>query len=276
VSETLTFERRPFWKMTGSGNDFVFFDARSVPAGSLETAPAIEALCDRRRGIGADGVVFLDADTEHAYGIRYFNRDGSLAEFCGNASLCSVTLATELGAVGRGERFTFRTSSGPIPGRFSTNGPEVGMPPVADANPSFPAELEPGEERIGFARVGVPHLVVACADLEAVDVHARGRALRYLPSLKAGANVNFVGRRGSEWSYRTYERGVEEETLACGSGSVAAAAMLIRWSGERDPVRLITRSGAPLTVSFQDGSPVLSGEGRLVFQGVLRDVSPAL
>ena len=267
--------RRKFWKMTGSGNDFVFFDARDEAPGILEGAEAIGAICDRRRGVGADGVVFFESDREHAYGIRYFNRDGSLAEFCGNASLCSVRLAIELKVVDPGERFAFRTSSGVIAGRLAEDGPEVGMPPVADANPSFQADLETGESRIGFARVGVPHLVVACADVGAVDVARRGRALRHDPGLEAGANVNFVSRRGDDWTYRTYERGVEEETLACGSGSVAAAAMLIAWDGERAPVRLVTSSGAPLTISFKDGIPSLAGEGRLVFQGALRDVLPA-
>ena len=266
---------RSFWKMTGSGNDFVFIDARSESTGLLEGAETIDALCDRRRGVGADGVVFLERDPEHAYGIRYFNRDGTLAEFCGNASLCSVRLAVELGIVQPGERFTFLTSSGAIPGQFGADGPEVGMPVVADADPAFEASLETGERRIGFARVGVPHLVVGCDDVDLVDVENRGRALRFHPGLRAGANVNFVSRRGSGWTYRTYERGVEEETLACGSGSVAAAAMLVAWDGEPAPVTLITRSGAPLTVSFENGVPALAGEGRLVFQGQLRDVMPA-
>lgn len=266
---------RSFWKMTGSGNDFVFFDARSEPAGILESADAIGAICDRRRGVGADGVVFLEPDPEHTYGIRYFNRDGSLAEFCGNASLCSVRLASELGAVAPGQKFLFRTSSGVIPGCLGPAGPEVGMPPVLEANPSFSAALEPGETRIGYARVGVPHLVVACADVVSVDVEQRGRRLRNDPSLAAGANVNFVSRRGDDWTYRTYERGVEEETLACGSGSVAAAAMLVEWTDEPTPVKLITSSGAPLTISFNGGQSTLSGEGRLVFQGTLRDVLPA-
>lgn len=272
---SLTLGRRKFWKMTGSGNDFVFFDAREEAAGILEGAEAIGAICDRRRGVGADGVVFFESDPDNAYGIRYFNRDGSLAEFCGNASLCSVRLALELKVVEPEESFAFRTTSGVISGRLGEDGPEVGMPTVADANPAFQAELETDESRIGFARVGVPHLVVACADVAAVDVERRGRALRHDPSLVAGANVNFVSQRGESWTYRTYERGVEEETLACGSGSVAAAAMLIAWNGERAPVRLITSSGAPLTISFEDGKPSLAGEGRLVFQGTLRELLPA-
>ena len=274
------FPRRKFWKMTGSGNDFVFFDvraemgARPTSEPDLESAEAIGAVCDRRRGIGADGVVFLENDAECAYGIRYFNRDGSLAEFCGNASLCSVTLATELRIVSAGESFMFRTSSGPIPGRSTGAGSEVGMPAVADASRAFEAALEPGESRIGYARVGVPHLVVACGNVDDVNVPDRGRQLRHHPNLPAGANVNFVSRRGAVWTYRTYERGVEEETLACGSGSVATAAMLMEWTGEPGPVRLQTRSGAPLTVSFEGGRPTLAGEGRLVCEGTLRDVAP--
>jgi diaminopimelate epimerase len=274
VSRVLPGHRR-FWKMTGSGNDFVFFDARTEPAGDLEGPDAIGAICDRRRGVGADGVVFFESDAEEIYGIRYFNRDGSLAEFCGNASLCSVRLAAELGVVQPGQQFRFQTSSGVIPGRMGPQGPEVGMPPVLDANPAFDAALEDGESRIGFARVGVPHLVVACGDVSAVDVERRGRALRHDPGLRAGANVNFVSRRGPDWTYRTYERGVEEETLACGSGSVAAAAMLMAWNVERAPLTLITSSGAPLRISFNGDAPALSGEGRLVFEGTLRDVMSA-
>ena len=135
--------------------------------------------------------------------------------------------------------------------------------------------MEPGETRIGFARVGVPHLVVACADVLKVDVPRRGRSLRHHPRLQAGANVNFVARRGDEWTYRTYERGVEEETLACGSGSVATAAMLKAWNGEPGPLTLVTSSGAPLRISFNGPKPFLAGEGRLVFTGALRDLIPA-
>jgi diaminopimelate epimerase len=263
-----------FWKMTGSGNDFVFFDARSEAPGELEGARAIAAVCDRRLGIGADGVVFLESDPSHAFAIRYFNRDGTLAEFCGNASLCSVSLAAELGIVQPGVDFTFGTSSGALTGRFTSAGPQIAMPEIRDAEIAFPVSRETGEERIGFARVGVPHLVVLCDDVERVVVEARGRELRRLPSLPQGANANFVSRSNGGWTYRTYERGVEEETLACGSGSVAVAAMLAEWGIARAPVRLRTRSGADLVVSFEHGRPALAGEGRLVYEGRIRDLEP--
>jgi diaminopimelate epimerase len=267
---------RRFWKLTGSGNDFVFFDARADAPGILEGSEAIRALCDRRHGVGADGVVFIEPADSAAFGIRYFNRDGSLAEFCGNASLCSVTLARELGIIQPGADFIFQTSSGPISGRFgAADGPSVTMPAVSGAVAAYDTPLEEGEGRVGYARVGVPHLVVLCTNLEAVDVLKRGRQLRSLPSLPDGANANFVARGPQAWSYRTYERGVEDETLACGSGSVAVAALLTEWGATSGPVTLQTRSGAPLRVTLDGPVPRLHGEGRLVFEGRLREALPS-
>ena len=266
---------RAFWKMTGSGNDFVFFDARNEAPGTLETASAIGAICDRRRGVGADGVVFLENEAGRAFGIRYFNRDGSLAELCGNASLCSVTLASRLGIVSGADDFEFGTSSGPLRGRFRGNLPEIDTARVADEIAEFDTSHAKGETRIGFARVGVPHLVVLCEDLERVDVMSRGRELRRLPSLPEGANVNFVApANGGAWAMRTYERGVEEETLACGTGAVSTAALLRRWGVAQSPVSILTRSGERLSVTFRDdlSPPSLQGEGRLVYRGTLADI----
>jgi diaminopimelate epimerase len=271
--------RRPFWKMTGSGNDFVFFDARTEPAGVFESPEAVAAVCDRRLGVGADGVVFIERGDDLPFSIRYLNRDGSLAELCGNASLCSVSLACELGIAERGRPFRFGTTSGPLVGRVVAGQPEFDAPSVADATPAFQEPLEEGEERIGYAKVGVPHLVVLCANAAQMNVVERGRRLRHHRALPAGANANFVSRSPSGWTMRTYERGVEEETLACGTGAVATAALLRDWGLADEPVTIETRSGAPLVVRFgSDGSrtvPSLRGEGRLVFTGSLIDVPVA-
>jgi diaminopimelate epimerase len=269
-----------FWKMTGSGNDFVFFDARAVAPGPLESAPVIAAICDRRRGVGADGVVFVERHEALPFAIRYLNRDGSLAELCGNASLCSVALGRRLGIVGGDREFQFGTSSGPLTGRFVNGGPEIETPAGKDVQPAFPTPRESGESRIGFAKVGVPHLVVFCDDVETVDVIGRGRSLRYLRSLPAGANVNFVSpekKVTGRWAMRTYERGVEDETLACGTGAVATAVLLGVWQVASTPVTILTRSGVDLVVSFiRDPAggaiPSLRGEGRLVFEGTLEDI----
>ena len=265
---------RRFWKMTGSGNDFLFFDNRDGAHDDLADPVAIAALCDRRNGVGADGIVLIDASTTTAFGMRYYNRDGSLAEMCGNAALCSTRLARELGIAGPGD-FSFDTTSGPVTARLTSSDPEIDMVPVTGLDAAFHTPLGPGERRIGYARVGVPHLVVLCDDVGDVDVVIRGRALRHLDQLPDGANVNFVSRDPSSgtWSMRTYERGVEDETLACGTGTVATAALLRAWALASDGVDLLTRSGC--TVHAEGGTalrpPVLRGEGRVVFTGLLRD-----
>ena len=269
---------RPFWKLTGSGNDFVFFDNRDDAHNDLAAPPVIGALCDRRRGVGADGIVLIDADKEFAFGMRYFNRDGSLAEMCGNAALCSASLASALGIVDA-PAFAFQTSSGPVTARIRDGHPEIDMVPVTQLAATFNTPMQPGEQRIGYARVGVPHLVVLCDDVAPIDVATRGKALRHLPQLHDGANVNFVSRSSAtgEWSMRTYERGVEEETLACGTGTVAVVALLSPWAGITGNVTLLTKSGCRVTARDGDARqpPVLRGEGRIVYAGTLRDLFSA-
>lgn len=269
---------REFWKMSGSGNDFVFFDARHEPPGELERPSTVQAVCERKTGVGADGVVFIVPDDVYPFGIRYYNRDGSLAELCGNASLCTVALAAELGLLEPSGSISFATSSGPLVGTINSGVPEVHLPAPDQRALEFPEVLRSGELRIGYARVGVPHLVVLCADVDLAPVEERGRELRSTPQLPAGANVNFVSESGEGWVVRTYERGVEAETLACGTGAVATASVLAGWGLASLPVRLRTRSGAFLEVregASRAASPffVLRGEGRIVFTGRLRSLS---
>ena len=270
-----TLAGRRFWKMSGSGNDFVFFDNRDGRHDDLAAPDVIGAICDRRRGVGADGIVLIDQHERLAFGMRYYNRDGSLAEMCGNAALCSSRLARDLGVVGD-EDFTFETSSGPVTARFAGDTPEVDMVPVRELQMVFDTPLEPGELKAGFARVGVPHLVLLCQDVRAVDVVERGRRLRRLPELRDGANVNFVSQTDpqGQWAMRTYERGVEDETLACGTGTVATAALLAAWGLAREGVSLRTGSGLVLYATGGSAArpPVLRGEGRIVFEGILDDL----
>ena len=270
---------RAFFKLTGSGNDFVFVDARREPPGRLELADVVGAVCARGTGVGADGIVFFEpgSNSSERFSIRYLNRDGSLAMLCGNASLCSVRLAAELGIVEQGEDFAFGTSAGVARGRLTSDGPEIDLQPVAELQADAPFSLGEGERRIGFAMVGVPHVVILCDDIESIDVVGRGRPIRHDPGLEAGANVNFVGRDGGGWAMRTYERGVEAETLACGTGSVATAALLARWGESGPATEIRTRSGLPLKIRFRETAPgvvtpSLAGEGRIVFRGELVEV----
>jgi diaminopimelate epimerase len=268
---------RAFYKMSGSGNDFVFIDARTEPRGPLGEPDAIRRICARGTGVGADGIVFLEASDDADVRLTYINADASPADFCGNATLCTTRLATEIGA-GNPDGLRILTDSGLVSARIRDGLPEIDLQPVREVKPAASGiPVVRGEQRIGFALVGVPHLVIRCDDVETVDVVGRGRPLRSHQSLDAGANVNFVSK-GSDgrWKYRTYERGVEGETLACGSGAVAAGILLTVWGEATGPVELQTRSRKTLRASLRqaDGTwlPSLAGEGRVVYHGQLSEI----
>ena len=261
---------RKFWKMTGSGNDFVFLDGRAESVAGLDTPESIGRLCSRTGGIGADGVVILEAHPTEQFAIRYYNRDGSRGELCGNASLCSSMLAVRLG-IAKPDGFRFSTDVGAISARIVGPEAEIDLQPVTGLRMDAGIPRIDGEERIGFADTGVPHLVVLVPDAEQVDLMSRGAELRRHPSLAAGANVNFVSPAGEHWRMRTYERGVEGETLACGTGSVASVALLNAWGLAPAAAAIRTTSGRTLTVSLRHAVgqllPSLRGEGRLVYSG---------
>ncbi len=277
----------PFVKMTGSGNDFVVFDARQVNVPAVTRPAAIRAICDRHNGIGADGVVVLEAEgsstaaavpTRAAVRILYFNSDGSAADLCGNATLCSAALASMIG-LASADGMGLITPSGVIEGQVVDGQPEIALPPVHSVVLDAAVVREAGESRVGFAIAGIPHLVVACDDVEAIDVEERGAMLRWHPAGgPTGANVNWVSSRpDGSWRYRTFERGVEGETLACGTGAVATAVLLTEWQLGTSPVRLITSSGRPLDVTLErrdlTWSARLRGEGRVVFRGEIGELS---
>lgn len=267
-------EGRRFLKMSGSGNDFVFVDAREEPADDLQRPESIAAICARGSGIGADGVVFLLSPTSGGVvRMRYLNSDGSQAALCGNATLCTARLAGELDPA-VGPEFLIETDSGPLGARFVSGIPEIALPPAQEVNELVHIDLARGERRMGYALVGVPHLVVLCEDVDQADVTGRGRSLRHHRGFPHGANVNFVsGSTMAGWHVRTYERGVEAETLACGTGAVATALLLGRWGEAGKDVQLSTRSGRSLRVRLHDpAAPALSGEARIVFVGAFAEL----
>ena len=271
------------YKMTGSGNDFVMVDARHTTPEQWAAAD-IRAVCARGTGVGADGLVFVGPGTRpDSVRMIYFNSDGSRAAMCGNAALCSTRLAVRLG-LGRPQGMTLETDAGVYDSRCT--GPEeraeLHLAPVPPPSPVPGLVLAAGEERAVLGTVGVPHLVVLVGDVSRVDVEARGRALRSNPCVgPAGANVNFLSRDGHGgggapvWRMRTYERGVEAETLACGTGAVAAACALAEWGLAEPPVTVWTWSGRPLAIRARRGPDGLyddvwlGGEARLVVRGVI-------
>jgi diaminopimelate epimerase len=268
---------REFFKMSGSGNDFVVFDARVEPPGPLASPRVIREVCARGPGVGADGMVFIEPSTADGaqFRMRYFNSDGSVAEMCGNAALCVTSLASQLGA-GSPSGMRFETDSGIASARMTKGQPEVDLWPVTDVRPAADIVTEPGEQRIGYAVVGNPHVVVLRDELDTLEILRRGRAIRLHEYVRpgGGANANFVALRADGgFDIRTYERGVEAETLACGTGSVSTAILLAEWQQAGLETTLRTKSGRALTIKLRrEGSawlPTLCGEGRVVFRGLL-------
>lgn len=271
------------YKMTGSGNDFALLDGRATTPAAWPPERIVQ-LCDRRRGIGADGLAVLTPAQTGAVHMAFWNADGSRAAMCGNAALCSARLAVYLELVPPGD-LRLVTDAGLIQARCAAEGDqaEIRLPDfeLAAGEPggSGVAGLAPadGERWMSFAMVGVPHLVVRVDDIEAVDVRARGRRLRHEARFgPSGANVNFVApppAPGQPWLIRTYERGVEGETLACGTGTVAAGFALAAQHEAELPVSFRSRGGERLSVSGvlagqRAQEAWLGGQGKLVFRAV--------
>jgi diaminopimelate epimerase len=265
------------YKMTGSGNDFVMLDGR-VERLERWTPEHIRTVCARGTGVGADGLAVLEpGSAPGSVRFNFFNRDGSRSAMCGNAALCATRLAAWLELAPPGA-LVLETDSGPVEARC-LDGPgeraEILLPPVAPVTEPAITRTT-GEQSIHLTAVGVPHMVVQVDDIGLVPLPERGRELRSHPAAGSeGANVNFVSDGSGEWRMRTFERGVEDETLACGTGAAASAAVLSRCAGAPLPLSIRTSSGALLVVSAnpapdgQFGQPRLAGEGRFVFRAIL-------
>lgn len=272
-----------FHKVTGSGNDFVMLDGRHTSVAEWPSE-RIAAICDRRQGIGADGLVILEPLGPDTVRMTYFNADGSEAAMCGNAALCSTRLAAAL-ELADPAGMTLVTGAGSFHTRCVGEGDqaELHLPDTAVPVP-VAIEAAAGERSILLGTVGVPHLVTLVDDLPGVDIEARGREMRFHKATgPAGANANFYARISSStgtgggpaptWALRTYERGVEGETLSCGTGTVAAALALAATGVDQLPVRFLSSGGQVLSVSAtvvngQATDIWLAGQGRIVARGV--------
>ncbi len=265
-----------FYKMSGSGNDFILFDGRYSHLEDF-TVERIQAICDRRQGAGADGVILLDPcgpEGTH-FTFHFWNSDGSRGPMCGNGALCATRLATLLELAPADAVVRFATQAGIHEGQVRQGRPQIRLPDCAPPKPVKPA-LTAGEREAHLGCPSVPHLVLLVDDVNQVELERRGPPLRHDPQTgDGGANVNWVSPKGDgSFLMRTYERGVEGETLACGTGAVACALVLTDLGMAKAPVRLWTRSGLPLDINFQRTSEgitslTLAGEGRLVFRGIV-------
>lgn len=251
-----------FWKLSGAGNDFVLLEG--LPKGRSGAGLA-RALCDRREGVGADGLIAMGRKGGQVR-LDYWNADGSAA-FCGNGTRCAVLWAVERGWL-KGNALSIRTARGPVLARRTAKGRvETSMPAPKDLRLGIRIKTEGYSLQAHYVDTGVPHAVVFVPDVSRVDVKRLGRALRIHKAFgRAGANVDLVEIQKNNLIVRTYERGVEGETLACGTG-VMAAAFVARVLGFGEmPLRVHVASGDALSVSFRDG-PRLEGPAKIVFSG---------
>ena len=272
----------PFTKMVGTGNDFILLDTRreALKTSHPNWTLAARAFCDRHTGIGADGILVLGPSRSADVRMRIFNADGSEPEMCGNGARCVALY--ESGQRGR-RRVTIQAQAG----RLSANvqGDQVAIHLTDPTALQLDRTVTVGERRIrlGVVNTGVPHAVVPVSSVERVDVDGLGRTLRRHRAFgPRGTNVNFIQSRGRRLRIRTYERGVEAETLACGTGMTAAAIVhgvqRARGSKGRVRVQVEPKSGDRLSVSFavsgRNGHQrvtdvVLTGPARRVFDGAV-------
>ncbi|HQU58134.1 MAG TPA: diaminopimelate epimerase [Saprospiraceae bacterium] len=257
----------PFHKYQGAGNDFILIDQRSRPYLSRKDSTQIERLCDRHFGIGADGLILLQEKAGYDFEMVYFNADGGEGSMCGNGGRCIVAFAHHLGLITDSCRF--QAVDGPHEARRRANGwIELRLGDVAS--------VEQGQGYY-FLNTGSPHYVTFVDDLQAVNVYQQGRAIRYSERFRAeGANVNFVQVQGNGIAVATYERGVEDETLACGTGVTASAiARYLQTPANGLQTIPIQAKGGQLEVRFEpkgDGftNIWLCGPAEKVFEGTIQ------
>ena len=259
--------------MNGAGNDFVMLDNL---AGNIQlTAEQISKICDRHRGVGADGILLLEKAANGAdFRMRYYNRDGGEAEMCGNGARCFARFAKKVaGAKGP---IRFETLAGIIGADVKGDSVTLQMSDPTELKLNVKLQLEGEDATVNFINTGVPHVVVPVSRVDMVNVQARGAAIRYHEMFSPkGTNANFLEKRGTQnIAIRTYERGVEEETLACGTGVVASALVFAATQKNDGPVSVLVRGGSELTVDFEkDGNRfrnvTLSGPAEFVFEGTI-------
>ncbi|MBW1789058.1 MAG: diaminopimelate epimerase [Deltaproteobacteria bacterium] len=267
-----------FWKMNGSGNDFILIDNRDGRIGEEAMGRLVERACRRRESVGADGVIFVTESDTYDFAWRFFNADGGEAEMCGNGGRCVSRFAYLKGIAG--PRMTFGTLAGPISAEVDGRRVKVLMPQPAGWDRDIDVEPGKGWRSADYINAGVPHVVVRVDDIEDHPVNEQGRLLRYHDRFSPeGTNANFIKVTGDHrLELRTYERGVEDETLACGTGAIASALTASARGLVRSPVQVLTRGGEELTIHFEsDGdSPGafrevwLEGNTSIVYTGQLR------
>src|SRR5512145_342635 len=253
----------PFSKLNGSGNDFLLVDDRAGVMKGIDLPAFVRKVCDRSRSIGADGTIFIGTSPTADFRWNFFNADGSVAEMCGNGGRCAARFAAERRIARR--RLAFETLAGLI--RAEVSGRRVKLQMTRPRGLALGKSLTLRGRKIeySFLDTGVPHAVIFVPYLDKIDLPGVGRGVRtHRAFAPRGTNVDFVRVRDGAVFVRTYERGVEGETLACGTGAVAAGILASAHGLVEPPVSVRTRGGEVLTIHFDAGR---AGFGDVYLEG---------
>ncbi|MFU8819618.1 MAG: diaminopimelate epimerase [Desulfurivibrio sp.] len=265
-----------FTKMSGAGNDFILLDhRRPLFEDTVAAQRFAKAVCERKFSVGADGLILIENSEQADFRWQFFNADGSIAEMCGNGARCAARFAHERGIAPA--RMTFLTLAGMIEAEVAGSAVLLTMtPPGAGRLNQRLAGPDGREVTIHSLNTGVPHAVIFPDEIEQAPVREWGHHFRFHPHFApAGSNVNFVGLVGENLlKVRTYERGVEDETLACGTGAVASALVAARLGRVASPTRIITSGREELVIHYrltgEDFSQVrLEGPADFIYEGAL-------
>ena len=259
----------PFIKVTGGGNDFILIDNRKGRVNMDDFPAIIPSICKRRFSVGADGVILLTGAENTDFKWMYFNSDGSEAPFCINGILSTANACQVLGI--RKDTVTFATSCGTIKAEIQKEKIKVFLPPPRDIRLNQELVLDDRYLNSHYINTGVPHTVIFNESIETIPVVEMGRKVRnhkfFLPD---GTNVDFVQvLNNAELSIRTYERGIEGETLSCGTGAFASAVISTLLRLVSSPVRVNTRGGSYFVIDTSNNS--LEGVARIVYTGELQE-----
>jgi diaminopimelate epimerase len=265
--------RIPFWKMHGAGNDFILIDDRTLTAPCGDTA-WINRTCTRRTGIGAEGMLLIQPSQKATFRMRFFNPDGCEVNMCGNAARCVARLACDLEIAPRDMQI--ESAAGILTARVMDSHVGVTLTPPTDWEHDITLELNGTSTQLDTLNTGVPHAVIILKQVRDVDLRKLGSAIRHHPHFApAGTNANIASVAAPDTlRLRTYERGVEGETLACGTGIAATALVAARQNLVNSPVQVLTAGGDTLSVTFdrQDdtfSNVRLTGPAEYVCEGIL-------
>ncbi len=267
-----------FVKIEGGGNDFILFDIRGLKKNKLNFNKISQFICRRKTGIGADGVLLIEKDNNLDFTMRIFNPDGSEVEMCGNGARCSAYYFGKKESI---KEMRFNTLAGNMRAKIiRDNNIRLSLPTPTDTELGIIIDFADNQMSVSYINTGVPHVIVRSNKIDELDVEKIGKNIRFhMRFAPEGANVDFVEAiDNSTIKVRTYERGVEEETLACGTGAIASAIIESLKGKVNSPVRVLTKGGQIMKVYFKKSNEpdllssvydvALEGKVNKVFEGI--------